>query len=148
MAVNLLDHEKYKEIFSLVPRLTIDAIIWDKDNGIVLTKRAIDPWIGYWHIPGGTVSKGERLEEAVKRIVKQEINVDVEIENFLGFNEYMNEIHPDWTGHSVCLEFLVKIVGGELKVDHQASAVQRFKTLPEPIIAEQKEFLLKNLPIA
>ncbi len=62
-----LTEEEFREIYSKVPRLTVEVIV-QSSRGILLTKRASGPCSGLWHIPGGTVRFGEPLVAAVSRV--------------------------------------------------------------------------------
>jgi len=67
------------------PYLTVDGIVKifnPEFQGIVLIKRK-NPPLGY-ALPGGFVGRGEKVEEALRREMKEEINLDVEIERLLG----------------------------------------------------------------
>ena len=67
------------------PFLTVDGIIKifnPNFKGIVLIKRKNPPF-GY-ALPGGFVDYGERAEDALKKEMKEETNLDVEIEKLLG----------------------------------------------------------------
>jgi len=57
------------------PFTTVDAII-EINDGIVLIQRSNPPF--GWAIPGGFVDYGESLEEAVKREMKEETDLDLE----------------------------------------------------------------------
>ena len=48
---------------------------------------------GYWTISKGSVEEGENEEEATKREIKEEIGLDISIEEKLGENEYV-ATHP------------------------------------------------------
>jgi len=69
------------------PYLTTDGIIevYDHDNnfkGIVLIERK-NPPLGL-ALPGGFVDRGESVENALRREMKEETGLDVEIEHLLG----------------------------------------------------------------
>jgi len=57
------------------PFSTVDAII-EIDGGIVLIQRSNPPF--GWALPGGFVDYGESLEEAVRREMKEETDLDLE----------------------------------------------------------------------
>lgn len=60
-----------------------------REGGVLLTRRAIEPYGGYWAIPGGFINPGESPEEAARREAREEIAVEVEICSFLG-------LYPTW----------------------------------------------------
>lgn len=140
-----LSFEEFAYIYSRVPRLGIDLVV-KKDKGIIFVKRRIDPYKGMWHFPGGTVLFDETIDQAISRIVKDELNLSVLSKKFVGIIEYLSE--PDERflkkhRHTVCLIFLIE-ASGDLKKDADASEVRVFSNVPENIIPEQKLFLNKN----
>jgi 8-oxo-dGTP diphosphatase len=78
-----MPEELYKKVFKFIPRFTVDVII-KKGSSILLTKRDIPPFRGYWHLPGGTIRYGERIKEAVKRVAKEETGLKVKIKKLIG----------------------------------------------------------------
>jgi colanic acid biosynthesis protein WcaH len=135
-----LSKEEFVSIYSKVPRLTIDLVIKSED-GILLALRDIIPWKGFWHLPGGTVAKGEKLTDAVLRIAKGETGLDVKIKKELGHLEYLIETRPEANFHSVAMVFEVEPIGGNMTPDENSKELRYFKDLPENIIPEQIEFL-------
>lgn len=71
------------------PSVTVDIIIFTiKDNtlNVLLVKRNIWPFKGYWAIPGGFVGMKEKLEDAARRELLEETNVkDVYLEQLYTF---------------------------------------------------------------
>ncbi|MGM8215359.1 NUDIX hydrolase [Bacillaceae bacterium W0354] len=66
-----------------------------------------------WSLPGGAVEKGETLEEAMVREVKEETNLEIEIEHMVSVNEaFFNHknIHP------IFFTFKVNVIAGEIKI--------------------------------
>jgi len=57
------------------PKGTVTAIII-KDNKVLLLKRNEGPFINYLDLPGGYMSKDETPVDAIKREIKEELNVD------------------------------------------------------------------------
>ena len=83
-----LSKVEFDTVYSKVPRLTVEVIISNEAGSIYLTKRALEPCKGQWHLPGGTVSFGELLFEAVRRIAKRELGIDVIKADSVGYIEY------------------------------------------------------------
>lgn len=63
--------------------ISIDAVI-AKDDKILLIKRGIDPFKGYWALPGGYVEWDESTEGTVAREVSEELGLTVESCKLIG----------------------------------------------------------------
>ena len=65
------------------PRIdvTVDAVVFGyrpkEGISVLLIKRKYAPFKGKWAIPGGFVGKGENLEDAVQRELKEETGIEV-----------------------------------------------------------------------
>ena len=87
---------------------------------------------------------GETIEQAVKRVAKQELGVKVEIERMLGMIEY--HIIKNHFGQVISLAWLAEIISlNDIKLDRQASDFKFFKIIPKNTVREQKLFLERFL---
>jgi len=136
-----LTNKQFISVYSLVPRLCVEVIILTKD-GIVLTKRNIEPAKGYWHLPGGTVLKGERLKKAVQRIARQETGLNVKVDKLLGIIEYS---FKNYFASAVGVAFQTSVKSGQQKHDRNADEIATFKKLPAKMIVAQKSFIKNHL---
>lgn len=68
----------------------VAVILKAPDGSIVLTKRKYDPRAGTYDLPGGFVDTMERVEDAVRREIKEELGIEVNEMSFLASfpNEY------------------------------------------------------------
>ncbi len=135
--------EEFKTIYSQVPRITVDLII-QSEQGILLTLRDINPHKGEWHLPGSTVYFKEPLEETVKRVGREELNVELAVDKFLGYLEYFNEDKAGGFDYPISMVFVCHIKEGSLQVDDNATDVQFFQQLPDNMIDIQKEYVETN----
>ena len=133
-----LSAAEFKKFYSRVPRLCVEVIV-KKSSGVLLTKRLIRPWKGFWHFPGGTVRYGESLEQAVARIGRGEIGLKVSIKKVLGPLEFFHS--DEGQLHVVSLGCLVKVSGGAMKGGWQGEELKFFKRIPKKIIKEHARFL-------
>ncbi len=79
------------------------------ENKLVLTRRAREPQKGLFSLPGGFVSYPESLEDALRRELKEELNLDV-IEPPVYFSSHWgNYFFRDVLYYSVISYFLIKI---------------------------------------
>ncbi len=63
---------------------TAGVLIFNDKNEVMLAKRKFDPKKGTWQSIGGFIGLDEKLEDALLREAKEEIGVDVEIEDYFG----------------------------------------------------------------
>jgi ADP-ribose pyrophosphatase len=113
------------------PRIGVGAVIIDSENNILLQLRNKPPEAGYWSIPGGKVEFMEKLEDAIARELKEELGINVRIEDMLCVT---NHIVPADNAHWVAPTFLVQIIGGKVK------------NLEPDAIRQVQFFPLSNLP--
>ena len=99
-------------------------------------ERAGNPLKGFWSIPGGLLETGETLETAVKREVREETGLRVEV---IKFFELFERIIPDKRGraeyHYLLVDFLCRTVGGRLR---PATDVSRAAWVPKARLGEYK----------
>ena len=60
--------------------LEVVAAIFRKENTIFATEKGYGEFKGYWEFPGGKVEPGESLEEALRREIREELQVEIHIE--------------------------------------------------------------------
>tara|TARA_B100001113_G_scaffold302081_1_gene261430 strand:+ start:1012 stop:1518 length:507 start_codon:yes stop_codon:yes gene_type:complete len=85
---------KCKTIHYQNPKPTA-TLICIKGDKILLVKRAFDPGKGEWSLPGGFIELGETPEEAAKRELKEETNLDGEAIKLIGSCSHFNSIFGD-----------------------------------------------------
>lgn len=103
------------EISARRPTLGVGAVVV-KDGALLMVRRAHDPGRGLWSVPGGRVEGGEHLTSAVKREVKEETGIEVEVGDLLGTYEVVGD------GHLVVLDYLAEVAGDSAPVaGHDAS---------------------------
>jgi len=136
-----LPQAEYEAIFSRVPRLTVEVVITAAEmQGVLLSRRKDGPCQGLWHLPGGTVRFAESLTEAVGRVARQELGLEVVAGPLIGYIEYPS--HLDLGDWPVGMAFDAELV--QVGVPHNVTRPGRvswFRRLPEEMHDEQKAFL-------
>ena len=138
-----ISDEEWEIIVRNVPIVSVDLVVLH-DDGVVLGKRKNEPAKGEWFVPGGRVRKHERLRDAVHRIGKEELGVDVEIIEFLGTYEHFYDtadVAPSEGKHYLANGFVVRTTGEELAPDSQHETVRTFHTPPEGLHRYVEQYL-------
>lgn len=112
--------------YETTPKITVDVILQNEDNEVLLIKRKNYPYKDYWAIPGGFLKYNESVEEAAVREMKEETGFDVELTRVVGV---FSTPGRDPRGHVVTVCFLAEIIGGELKADSDAKDVRWIKNI-------------------
>ena len=136
--------ESYKKIVDVMPILCVDAVIVYKGN-FLLVKRKNQPLKGRWWVPGGRVLKGETMEKAVKRKIREEVGIDIKVLTPLGYYEVFhkeNDFGLKSGIHELSIVFLATPLSLDIKLDHQSSAWRFSKSLPKDF--KIKSFSLKE----
>ena len=72
------------------PKLAATVVV-ERDDRVLMVRRAIQPGIGLWSLPGGYVDRGEVVEKAAAREVLEETGLQVDI---TGRGIFSEEGHP------------------------------------------------------
>ena len=128
------DYQRFRKYFTFS---CVDLLIFDKDK-ILLTKRTINPFKGYWHLPGTIIRRDETRKNAVKRAAKEELGKDVIIKKEIGVYESIVSFR-----HDISNAFLVTFRNKkDIKTDFQSQEFKYFKRLPSKIPAHHKKMIL------
>lgn len=100
------------------PKLAVVVIVSHEEN-ILMVKRDIEPMMGRWSFPSGYVDRGEIVEEAAVREVREETNVEVELDRLLG-------VYSSRDAPVVLVAFAASVQGGVAEAGDETQAVDWF----------------------
>ena len=71
----------------------VGAAIINEKGEVLCAQRGYGSLIGKWEFPGGKVEKDETDQKALAREIKEELNIDIEVEDFIdeNYNEYKDK---------------------------------------------------------
>jgi len=123
-------------------RPTIVCSAFVKKNGKFLF--VFDPKFKTWRVPGGRSDFGEKLEDALKREMKEEINIEAKNLKFLGFGQDLQYHFGHKENKSrVIMYFFVKVTG-KVVVDKREALEYKWVSLNEIKKEKNKEGALTD----
>lgn len=105
------------------PVVGVGAVVV-RDGKALIIKRAHEPRKGEWSLPGGLLELGESLQDAVRREIKEETSLDIDVGPII---ETFDRVHRDELGqiryHFVIVDFVCWSREGEAVPGSDAEAV-------------------------
>lgn len=99
------------------------ALIIEGDQ-ILLVKRGKEPLKGWWSLPGGKLEAGELLEDCVRREVREETGLEIEVVCLIEvFERFLRNESGNLEHHFVLMDYLCRPAGGELRAGDDAGEV-------------------------
>ena len=86
----------------------VAAVIRDNDR-IFATQRGYGNYEGWWEFPGGKIEDGETPRQALRREIREELDTEVEVGDFITSVEYD---YPEFHLSMDC--FWCKVISGNL----------------------------------
>lgn len=86
----MIPSDEFLAVVRTAPLISVDLILQSREGKVLLGRRNNRPAQGYWFVPGGRIMKGERLRDALARIVHRELGPGVPVEGwtFCGVYEH------------------------------------------------------------
>lgn len=91
--------------------IKVVAAIIQKENKILATKRGYGEFINMWEFPGGKIEPGETKKQALVREIKEELNVEINVDKFAIDIEYQ---YPNFYLFMSC--FMCSIKEGSIEL--------------------------------
>ena len=101
------------------PGLTVDCVVFDESDRLLLIRRAYEPYMDRYALPGGFVDVGETVEAAALRELKEETGIGGRVERLIGI---YSDPARDPRAHNVSAAFLVSPIDLTPKAGDDAAA--------------------------
>ena len=102
---------------------TASVLIADAAGRVLLVRRAIEPKLGYWDVPGGFLEPGELPEVGAKREALEELGVPVRL---TGLQSMHMDTYQDASEFTLNLFYTAEIVSGEAQAADDADMIGWF----------------------
>ena len=110
----------------------VAAVLIEIDSRLVMIRRANQPGLGLWSFPSGYVDRGESVEDAAIREVKEETGLDISVTGLLGV--YSGQASP-----IVLVVYTGRVDGGDLSPGHDADEASLYAPSDLPELAFQRD---------
>lgn len=110
-----------------------------KGGKLLLFRRAVDPFKGYWHVVGGHVEENQALEEALKREFQEEANLTIKIGELLTARV---EETPDRI--KIIFAFRVSPINHDIKLNSEHDAYGWFTKFPTKSVYNYSKHLKQH----
>src|SRR3990167_7461194 len=126
---NFIEDELYRKILEVMPVACVDCVVINNGK-FLLGQRTNKPAQGEWWLLGGRIFKGETLEQAARRKMRQEIGTDPQNLKFLTGKE---TIFPDSAqgpaSHTVNFVFTCNVDPAMIRKDNQSVDLKWFSQI-------------------
>jgi 8-oxo-dGTP diphosphatase len=111
------------------PLVGVGALIHDEQGRVLLIKRKFEPNKGRWSLPGGLLETGEALVEGGKREVREELGVEVKVEElFQVSEEIVRDKGAEVRFHFVLVDYLASVqpMGARITLNGESESFKWF----------------------
>ena len=103
------------------PLLTVDAVVFDAQDRVLLIRRKNPPFQGELALPGGFVDIGETVEDACRRELLEEAGVTIKRITLVGV---YSDPARDPRGHTCAIAFTARVRSAKATAGDDAAAVE------------------------
>ena len=114
--------------------LCVDGILV-KDRKILLLKRNVEPFKGYWHVVGGHVEETETLRDALKREFREETGLNISVGNLIG-----GRIEKSFDRVKIIAGLEVNQASGQIKCNHENTEFGWFESMPPESVFDYSKY--------
>lgn len=101
-------------LYPTTPLVGVGVVVFNEFKQVLLVKRGNEPAKGLWAIPGGNVELGEQVREAAIRELREECNIDIELQDLLGVVDLiLKDKNEKVQYHYILIDYLANYVSGE-----------------------------------
>ncbi|MGY5760986.1 GDP-mannose mannosyl hydrolase [Vibrio cincinnatiensis] len=113
--MQLLDKATFKTIVASTPLVSIDLIIRNSCNQVLLGLRTNRPAQGFWFVPGGRIGKDETFEQAFLRLTQLELGYPIPLNDASLLGPYQHLYSDNFSGTDFSTHYVV--LGYQLMLD-------------------------------
>ena len=125
----------------VTPALTVDCVVVDRQERVLLIRRGHPPCEGAYAFPGGFVDVGETVEDACRRELMEETGVKAGKLHLMGV---YSDPARDPRGHTCSVTFFTRIRSAAAVAGDDAAAVEWLPLASRPRMAFDHAKILQD----
>ena len=139
-----LDKQIFTTVIDTTPLVSIDLIIINEKNEVLLGQRLNRPAKSFWFVPGGRIVKNEAIANAFKRLTLAELGTEYLIENasLLGpYDHFYTDsvFNENISTHYVAIAYILNVNSNELNNLPIAQQHSNYSWLTKETLLESNE---------
>lgn len=147
--MKLLSDQTFHFILENTPLVSIDFLIQNNMNKILLGKRVNRPAQDYWFVPGGRIRKDERIEDAFVRLSENELGKIITFKEGVLHGVYQHFyddsfIEPSVSTHYIALAYNLTVDIDIDNLPHDQHLSYKWFSKDELMNSEKVHFYTKN----
>ena len=107
--------------------IKVVAAIIEQDKKILIARRSYGDLAGFWEFPGGKYEEGETGEQAIKREIWEEFDVEIDVKN------YLCTVEHQYDSFYLVMDCFICTLKSEEMILHDHSAIRWIDPLEENI---------------
>lgn len=144
-----LERSLFENIIKNTPLISIDLIVKNVNDEVLLGQRLNRPAQGFWFVPGGRIFKDERLDDAFIRITSEELGIKLTRSSarFIGIYEHFyknNVFNLDYSTHYVVHGYEIFLDEKNLELPVAQHDVYRWMNVNDLLDDPRVHFNTKN----
>ena len=99
--------------------VAVGAVVEDDKDRILLVKHTKERggyWRGKWICPGGKLEFGEEIRAGIKREIREETSLEVELVTPLPPFDRIVKLDGETSLHVIYIDYVAKLLGSELEI--------------------------------
>lgn len=120
------------------PVATVGALVVNMDGKVLIVRSS--KWCDKYTVPGGHIELGERAEDAIKREVKEETRLDVEVVKLLLVQQAIYPKYYCRHEHYIFMDYICRAKGTELKLDGRELQYSTWVTPEDALKLDLEEY--------
>ena len=109
------------------PKVAVGTLVKRNDK-LLFVKRKFPPHVNKWSYPSGFVDAGEKVEDAAKREVLEETNINIEIDKLLG-------VYSNTNNDTIFIAYSARAINENIVIGSESVDVSWFEVNHLPSLA-------------